>query len=117
MCDMIESNYLNEQVEAIKQIGDYITRLKRVGPGTFMIFSRLPNLVILVWVSDFANKRVTSKISTAVLLLVIFLFNSWQNSKFELIKSSQWWCFLRKSEIKARIRHQLNNSRALLRSI
>jgi len=33
MCDMIESNYLNEQVEAIKQIGDYITRLKRVGPG------------------------------------------------------------------------------------
>merc|ERR1712018_270457 len=33
MCDMIESNYLTEQVEAIKQIGDYITRLKRVGPG------------------------------------------------------------------------------------
>jgi len=33
MCDVIESNYLTEQVEAIKQIGDYCTRLKRVGPG------------------------------------------------------------------------------------
>jgi len=33
MCDMIESNYLTEQVEGIKQIGDFITRLKRVGPG------------------------------------------------------------------------------------
>lgn len=33
MCDVIESNYLTEQVEAIKQIGEYCTRLKRVGPG------------------------------------------------------------------------------------
>merc|ERR1712165_625612 len=33
MCDMIESHFLTEQVEAIKQIGDYITKLKRVGPG------------------------------------------------------------------------------------
>merc|ERR1711893_156151 len=33
MCDMIESHFLTEQVEAIKQIGDYITQLKRTGPG------------------------------------------------------------------------------------
>jgi len=33
MCDFLESNYLDEQVEAIKQISDYITRLKKVGTG------------------------------------------------------------------------------------
>jgi len=33
MADFIENNYLTEQVEAIKQLGDYITQLKRVGPG------------------------------------------------------------------------------------
>lgn len=33
MCDWIESHYLTEQVEAIKEISDYIANLKRVGPG------------------------------------------------------------------------------------
>lgn len=33
MCDWIESNYLTEQVEAIKEISDHITNLKRVGTG------------------------------------------------------------------------------------
>jgi len=33
MCDFIESNYLTEQVEAIKQLAEYVTNLKRVGPG------------------------------------------------------------------------------------
>jgi len=33
MCDFIESNYLTEQTEAIKQLSDYVTNLKRVGPG------------------------------------------------------------------------------------
>jgi len=33
MCDFIESHYLTEQVEAIKQLGEYVTNLKRVGPG------------------------------------------------------------------------------------
>ena len=33
MADFIEGNYLHEQVEAIKELGDYITNLKRVGPG------------------------------------------------------------------------------------
>ena len=33
MCDFIEANYLTEQTEAIKQIGDYITQLKKVGNG------------------------------------------------------------------------------------
>jgi len=33
MCDFIESNYLTEQVEAIKTLADYVTNLKRVGPG------------------------------------------------------------------------------------
>lgn len=33
MCDFIETHYLTEQVEAIKQLGDYVTNLKRVGTG------------------------------------------------------------------------------------
>jgi len=33
MCDFIESTYLTEQTEAIKQLSDYVTNLKRVGPG------------------------------------------------------------------------------------
>lgn len=33
MADWIEANYLSEQVEAIKEISDHITQLKRVGPG------------------------------------------------------------------------------------
>jgi len=32
-CDFLESEYLDEQVKAIKEIGDHITNLKRVGPG------------------------------------------------------------------------------------
>ena len=33
MADFIEGNFLGEQVDAIKELGDYITTLKRVGPG------------------------------------------------------------------------------------
>ncbi|KAH9518502.1 hypothetical protein Btru_016964 [Bulinus truncatus] len=33
MADFLESEYLEEQVESIKKIGDYITNLKRVGTG------------------------------------------------------------------------------------
>jgi len=33
MCDWIESNFLTEQVEAIKELGDHVTNLKRVGTG------------------------------------------------------------------------------------
>lgn len=33
MTDFLEGNYLQEQVKSIKEIGDYITNLKRVGPG------------------------------------------------------------------------------------
>jgi len=33
MADFIENHYLTEQVEAIKQLGDYVTNLKRAGPG------------------------------------------------------------------------------------
>jgi ferritin heavy chain len=33
MCDWLESEFLHEQVEAIKKIGDFVTNLKRVGPG------------------------------------------------------------------------------------
>jgi ferritin heavy chain len=32
-CDFIESEYLGEQVEGIKQLSDMITQLKRAGPG------------------------------------------------------------------------------------
>ena len=33
LCDFLESEYLEEQVDAIKEIGDYISNLKRVGTG------------------------------------------------------------------------------------
>ena len=33
MTDFLEGNYLQEQVRSIKEIGDHITNLKRVGPG------------------------------------------------------------------------------------
>jgi ferritin heavy chain len=33
MMDFIESEFLEEQVDGIKQLGDYVTNLKRVGPG------------------------------------------------------------------------------------
>ncbi|KAM7282835.1 soma ferritin-like [Ixodes scapularis] len=33
LCDFLEGNYLNEQVDAIKELSDYVTNLKRVGPG------------------------------------------------------------------------------------
>lgn len=33
LTDFLEGEYLDEQVKAIKQLGDYITNLKRVGPG------------------------------------------------------------------------------------
>ncbi|CAG0920895.1 unnamed protein product [Notodromas monacha] len=32
-CDFLESEYLGEQVEAQKELGDLITQLKRAGPG------------------------------------------------------------------------------------
>ncbi|XP_075695963.1 ferritin heavy chain B-like [Rhinoderma darwinii] len=31
LCDFLESEYLDEQVKSIKQLGDYITNLKRLG--------------------------------------------------------------------------------------
>ncbi len=33
MCDWIETHFLTEQVEAIKELSDHITQLVRVGPG------------------------------------------------------------------------------------
>nr|ABA55730.1 ferritin [Periserrula leucophryna] len=33
LTDFLEGEYLKEQVEAIKEISDHITQLKRVGPG------------------------------------------------------------------------------------
>jgi ferritin heavy chain len=33
LCDFLESEFLTEQVESIKQLGDYVTQLKRVGTG------------------------------------------------------------------------------------
>lgn len=33
LCDFLESEYLQEQVDAMKEIGDYLTNLKRVGEG------------------------------------------------------------------------------------
>jgi len=33
LCDFLESEFIQEQVEAIKKIGEHVTNLKRVGPG------------------------------------------------------------------------------------
>lgn len=33
LCDFLETHFLTEQVEAIKELGDWVTRIKRVGPG------------------------------------------------------------------------------------
>ena len=33
MCDFLEGNFLKEQVEAIKHLGDLITKMKRAGDG------------------------------------------------------------------------------------
>lgn len=33
MTDFLEGEYLQEQVEAIKKLGDHVTNLKRVGNG------------------------------------------------------------------------------------
>ena len=33
MMDFIEEEFLAEQVESIKQFSDFVTNLKRVGPG------------------------------------------------------------------------------------
>jgi len=33
MCDFLETHFLEEQVNSIKEIGDHITNLKRVGTG------------------------------------------------------------------------------------
>lgn len=43
LCDFLETHYLQEQVDAIKEIGDHVTNLKRVGEGlgTYMFDRRL----------------------------------------------------------------------------
>jgi ferritin heavy chain len=33
LTDFLEEEYLDEQVESIKKLGDYVTNLERVGPG------------------------------------------------------------------------------------
>merc|ERR1712121_22932 len=33
LCDFIESEFLDEQVNAIKELSDWITKMKRAGPG------------------------------------------------------------------------------------
>merc|ERR1711997_454817 len=33
LCDFLEANFLDEQVDAIKEISTWVTKLKRAGPG------------------------------------------------------------------------------------
>ena len=33
LCDFLETHFLTEQVEAIKELSDWVTKLKGVGPG------------------------------------------------------------------------------------
>ncbi|XP_004402069.1 PREDICTED: ferritin heavy chain-like [Odobenus rosmarus divergens] len=32
LCDFIETHYLNEQVKSIKELGDHVTNLRKMGP-------------------------------------------------------------------------------------
>ncbi|XP_022913338.1 ferritin heavy chain B-like [Onthophagus taurus] len=43
LCDFLETHYLQEQVDAIKEIGDHLTNLRRVGEGlgVFMFDQKL----------------------------------------------------------------------------
>lgn len=34
LCDFLETEYLQEQVDAIKEIADHVTKLQRVGEGS-----------------------------------------------------------------------------------
>ncbi len=46
LCDFIESDYLNEQIESIKEISDLLTNLERVGSeglGLFIFDKELLN--------------------------------------------------------------------------
>ncbi len=33
LCDFLETHFLTEQVEAIKELGDWVSKMKRAGPG------------------------------------------------------------------------------------
>jgi len=33
MCDWLESEFLDEQMKSIKEMAEYVTNLRRVGPG------------------------------------------------------------------------------------
>jgi len=33
LCDFLESNFLNEQVDAIKELADLVTKIRRAGDG------------------------------------------------------------------------------------
>ena len=33
LCDFLETHYLDEQVQAIKELSDWITKIKRAGDG------------------------------------------------------------------------------------
>lgn len=48
LCDFIESEYLEEQVEAIKKIGDLVTQLNRVGGD---------GLGLYLWDQELLKKR------------------------------------------------------------
>ena len=63
LCDFIESEYLEEQVEAIKKIADLVTQLNRVGgDGLGCKLSFLP--LFLPFSSDHPHPR-HSRISSA----------------------------------------------------
>jgi ferritin heavy chain len=49
MTDFIEGEYLEEQVNAIKEISDHITQLKRVGSG-------LGEFTYVLYKNSFSNK-------------------------------------------------------------
>jgi len=49
-CDFLETEYLAEQVESIKKIADYVTNLKRVGPG---LGEYMFDKETLVWADNF----------------------------------------------------------------
>lgn len=71
MADFLETEYLEEQVKAIKEIGDHITQLKRVGPGLGEYMYDKENLQ--EWDVDLCDREVNWRGQSMCLICSIFV--------------------------------------------
>merc|ERR1712080_333937 len=56
LCDFLEAEYLGEQGEGIKNIGDWIVKIKRAGDGTLVKID-IRNVVIISSVSTSIDRN------------------------------------------------------------